>query len=164
MKAVQIAAASCHCGIAECTGFCGEFLFLFSLHNSWLLTSRLVLKPSDTMWESKIIICQGFHLHKRKGVRSSFKKCRSSAHAVTSAWTLRNQLLLTLQTQHSSPWPVGPCCSDFGNTRLFWSLGAEITPRRMEKRRWKKGRGEWMVQKVVQTPTTSTRAVCSSLK
>lgn len=164
MKAVQIAAASCHCGIAECTGFCGEFLFLFSLHNSWLLTSRLVLKPSDTMWESKIIICQGFHLHKRKGVRSSFKKCRSSAHAVTSAWTLRNQLLLTLQTQHSSPWPVGPCCSDFGNTRLFWSLGAEITPWRMEKGRWKKGRGEWMVQKVVQTPTTSTRAVCSSLK
>lgn len=164
MKAVQIAAASCHCEIAECTGFCGEFLFLFSLHNSWLLTSRLVLKPSDTMWESKIIICQGFHLHKRKGVRSSFKKCRSSAHAVTSAWTLRNQLLLTLQTQHSSPWPVGPCCSDFGNTRLFWSLGAEITPWRMEKGRWKKGRGEWMVQKVVQTPTTSTRAVCSSLK
>lgn len=133
MKTAQIAAAACHCETAERLGWEGEggisltfsLSFFLLLCNSWLLTSRLVLKPSDMMWESKIITCQGFHLHKRQGVRSSFKTCRSSSHAVTLAWTLRNQLLLTLKTQHSSPCPARPCCSNFGNTRLFWSLGCK---------------------------------------
>lgn len=115
MKTAEIRAAACLYGISE--GLVPLFFSFFFL--SFLLSffhsttagsyqANWCLNQSDMMWENKIITCQGFHLHKRQGVRSSFKTCRSSAHTVTPAWTLRNQLLLTLKTQHSSLFPVRP--------------------------------------------------------
>lgn len=136
------------------SGLSELLLSFFPLPNSWLLAGRLVLKASDMMWESKIITCQGFHLHKRQGVRSSFKTRGSWARAVTPPWTLRNQLLLTLETQHSSPHPIRP---------RLWHCWALLWG--WLKGEWKreKKEGERELQKTLcDPPSTFTIAAFSS--